>query len=90
MIQAFHKIAWQLECRTSQVNWFYQIYQILKVVTGKKSAFCLLGSGLLLMKNVFSKYFHASFQMLINHVSLRGLVNADKEFETLRLKGQRL
>jgi hypothetical protein len=90
MIQAFNKIAWQLECPTSQVNWFYQIYQILKVVKRNNSTFCLLGSGLLLMKNVFSKYFHASFQMLINHVSLRGLVNADKEFETLRLKGQRL
>jgi hypothetical protein len=57
-----------------------------------KPIFCLLGSGLLLVKNpgpnatpqmkqrlASAVHFHMSFQMLINHVVLWGLVNPDKQ-----------
>jgi hypothetical protein len=88
-IQAYHKIAWQMECPLLDVD---KLYTILKVMKKNKSIFRLLGSGLLLVKNpgpnatpqmkqrlASAVHFHMSFQMLINHVALRGLVTPDKQ-----------
>ncbi len=89
MIQAYHKIAWQMEWPLSDVD---KLRTILKVMKTNKSIFRLLGSGLLLVENpglnatpqmkqglASAVHFHTSFQMLINHVALRGLVNPDKQ-----------
>jgi hypothetical protein len=96
MIQAYHKIAWQIECPSSDVD---KLYTILKVMKKNKSIFRLLGSGLLLVKNpgpnatpqmkqclASAVHFHTSFQMSINHVALRGLVNPDKQVMIDRLE----
>jgi hypothetical protein len=88
-IQAFRKIAWQMECPSLDVE---KLYTILKVMKKNKLIFWLLGSGLLLVKNpgpnalpqmkqclASAVHFHTSFQMSINHVPLQGLINPDKQ-----------
>jgi hypothetical protein len=95
-IQAYHKIAWQMECPSLDID---KLYMILKVMKKNKSIFRLLGSGLLLVKDprpnatpqmkqclASAVHFHTSFQMLINHVALRGLVNPDKQVTIDRLE----
>jgi hypothetical protein len=97
-IPAYHKIAWQMECPTSDVD---RLYTILKVMKKNKSIFRLLGSGLLLVKNrgpnatpqmkqqlASAVHFHTSFQMLVNHMALWGLVNPDKQVTIDRLEDE--
>jgi hypothetical protein len=97
-IQAIHKIAWHLECPSSKVDRFYMI---LKVMKNNKSIFWLLGMALMLARNPGPDalpvlcmhlaglvHFHIFFQMPINHVALRGLVNPDKEVAILRLEDE--
>jgi hypothetical protein len=97
-IQFFHKIAWHLECPSSKVDWFYTI---LKVMKNNKSIFWLLGMALMLTRNPGPDtmpvlcmhlaglvHFHTSFQVSINHVALRGLVNPGKAVVILRLEDE--
>ncbi len=41
-IQAYYKLAWQLECPTDKAN---RMYKLLKAVKMKKSLYCLLGEA---------------------------------------------
>ncbi len=94
-IQAFQKLVWHLECPSTEVPF---IYWILKVMKKNKSIYKLLGYGVQIMKNVGRDappgtrmemvsyvYWHTAYQMSINHVALRGLVNPDKPVELTRL-----
>jgi hypothetical protein len=94
-IQAFHKLVWHLEYPSTEVPF---IYRILKVMKKNKSIYKLLGYGAHIMKNVgkdappelrmeMASYvcWHTVYQMLINHVALRGLINPDKPVELIRL-----
>ncbi len=89
MIQAYHKIAWQMECPSLDVD---KHCTILKVMKKNKLIFRLLVSSLLLVKNpvpnrppqmkqrlASTVHFHMSFQMSINHIALQGLVDPDKQ-----------
>jgi hypothetical protein len=77
-----------MECPFSDVD---NLYTILKVMKKNRSIFQLLRSVLLLVKNpspnatpqmkqrlASAVNFHTLFQMSINHVALRGLVDSDK------------
>ena len=88
-IQAFHKTAWHLECPRHAVD---TLYTIIKVMKKNKSINKLFGDKALAIKNpgyeaspahkmrlASAVHFHTSFQMSVNHVALRGLVNPDKE-----------
>ena len=94
-IQAFHKLVWHLECPREEVPF---IYRILKVMKKNRSIYKLLGQNVKIMKNVgrdappslkmeLASYvhWHTAYQMSINHVALRGLVNPDKRVELFRL-----
>ncbi len=88
-IQAFHKMAWHLECPCHAVE---SLYTIIKVIKKNKSINKLFGDKALAIKNpgyeallahkmrlASAVHFHTSFQMSVNHVALRGLVNPNKE-----------
>jgi hypothetical protein len=88
-IQAFHKTAWHLECPCYAVD---KLYTIIKVMKKNRSINKLFGDKALAIKNpgyeaspahkmrlASAVHFHTSFQMSVNHVALRGLVNPDKE-----------
>jgi hypothetical protein len=88
-IQAFQKMAWHLECPRHAVK---SLYTIIKVMKKNKPINKLFGDKGLAIKNPGYKaspahkmrlasavHFHTSFQMSVNHVALRGLVNPDKE-----------
>ncbi len=90
-IQAFHKIAWHLECPREAVDRFYTL---IKVMKKNKTLYHLLGYSITVTKDpgpdtlpgmrtklAQAVHWHTSFQMLINHVPLRGLVNLDKVVE---------
>lgn len=92
-IQAYHKLAWQLECPTDEAD---HLYKLLKAT--KTSLYCLLGESTTILrapgptalpemkkKLATAVNFHTSFQMCINHVPLRGLVDPDKEVELVRI-----
>ena len=94
-IQAFHKLVWHLECPREEVPF---IYRILKVMKKNRSIYKLLGQNVKIMKNVgrdappslkmelaLYVHWHTAYQMSINHVALRGLVNPDKRVELFRL-----
>ncbi len=98
-IQAFHKIAWHLECPWDQVDFFYTL---IKVMKKNKSLYPLLGYSItvtkkpgpdalpgLRMKLAQVVHWHTSFQMLINHAPLRGLVDPDKLVELHRMKDKK-
>ncbi len=78
-----------------------KLYTLLKVIMKKNHLiFRLLYSGLLVVKNpgpnaspqmkqrLASAVHHTLFEMTINNVSLRGLVNPDKEVEISRLEDE--
>jgi hypothetical protein len=88
-IQAFHKMAWHLECPRHAVE---SLYTIIKVMKKNKSINKLFGDKALAIKNpgfeaspahkmclASAVHFHTSFQMSVNHVALCGLVNPNKE-----------
>ncbi len=90
-IQAFHKIAWHLECPWEAVDRFYTL---IKVMKKNKTLYRLLGYSVTVTKNpgpdalpgmktklVQAVHWYTSFQMLINHMPLWGLVNPDKVVE---------
>jgi hypothetical protein len=90
-IQAFHKIAWHLECPQEAVDRFYIL---IKVMKKNKTLYRLLGYCVTVMKNpgpdaspgmrtklAQAVHRHTSFQMSINHVQLQGLVDPDKVVE---------
>ncbi len=90
-IQAFHKLVWHLECPREEVSF---IYCILKVMKTNQSIYKLLGQNVKIMKNVgrdappglrmeLASYvhWHATYQMSINSVALRSLVNPNKRVE---------
>ncbi len=90
-IQAFHKIAWHLECPREAVDRFYTLIKIMKK---NKTLYCLLGYSITITKNpgpdaspgmrtklAQTIHWHTSFQMSINHAPLQGLVNSDKVVE---------
>jgi len=94
-IPALHKLVWHLECPREEVPF---IYRILKVMEKNRSIHKLLGQNVKIMKNVgrdappslkmeLASYvhWHTAYQMSINHVVLRGLVNPDKRVELFRL-----
>ena len=94
-IPALHKLVWHLECPRKEVPF---IYRILKVMEKNRSIHKLLGQNVKIMKNVgrdappslkmeLASYvhWHTAYQMSINHVVLRGLVNPDKRVELFRL-----
>ena len=94
-IQVFHKLVWHLECPREEVDF---IYRILKVMKKNKAIYKLLGQNVKIMKNVgrdappnirmeLASYvhWHTAYQMSINNVALRGLVNPDKRVELFRL-----
>jgi hypothetical protein len=87
-IHPYHKMAWHLEAPCPEVDW---LYTILKVMKKKRSINKLFGNKALVIKNpgfdvspthkmhlAGTVHFHTSFQMSVNHVALRGLVNPDK------------
>jgi hypothetical protein len=87
-IQAYHKLAWHLECPTKEEDC---VYKLLKAMKTNKTLYCLLAEsatilcapGLLagaeLRKMLATAVnFHTSFQMCIIHVPLHGLVDPDK------------
>ena len=95
-IQAFHKLVWHLEYPREEVGF---IYRILKVMKKNRSIYKLLGQNVKIMKNVgrdappnlrmeLASYvhWHTAYQMSINSVALRGLVNPDKRVELFRLE----
>jgi hypothetical protein len=95
-IQAFHKLVWHLECPREEVGF---IYCILKVMKKNRSIYKLLGQNVKIMKNVgcdappslkmeLASYvhWHTAYQMSINSIALRGLVNPDKWVELFRLE----
>ena len=94
-IQAFHKLVWHLECPREEVPF---IYRIIKVMKKNRSIYKLLGQNVKIMKNIgrdappslkmeLASYvhWHTAYQMSINSVALRGLVNPDKRVELFRL-----
>jgi len=94
-MQVFHKLVWHLECPWEEVGF---IYRILKVMKKNRSIYKLLGQNVKIMKNVgrdappslkmeLASYvhWHTAYQMSINNVALRGLVNPDKRVELFRL-----
>ncbi len=95
-IQAFHKLVWHLECLREEVSF---IYPILKVMKKNQSIYKLLGQNVKIMKNVSRDappslrmelasyvHWHTAYQMSINSVALRGLVNPDKQVKLFRLE----
>ncbi len=97
-IQAFHKIAWHLECPWDQVDFFYTL---IKVMEKNKSLYHLLGYSVTVTKNpgpdaspgmrmklVQVVHWRTSFQMSINHLPLRGLVDPDKLVELHRMEDE--
>jgi len=94
-IQAFHKLVWHLECPREEVPF---IYRIIKVMKKNRSIYKLLGQNVKIMKNIgrdappslkmeLASYvhWHTAYQMSINSVALRGLVNPDKRVKLFRL-----
>jgi hypothetical protein len=94
-MQAFHKLVWHLECSSAEVPFIYQIFKVMKK---NKSIYKLLGYGVRIMKNVGSDaspglrmemasyvHWHMAYQMSINHVALRGLINPNKPVELTQL-----
>ncbi len=90
-IQAFHKIAWHLECPQEAVDRFYTL---IKVMKKNKTLYRLLGYSVTVTKNpgpdalpglrtklAQAVHWHTSFQMSINHAPLQGLVDPDKVVE---------
>ncbi len=88
-IQAYHKTAWHLECPQQEVD---HLYTILKVMKKNESINKLFEEKALVIKNpgfealpahkmclASAVHFHTSFQMSVNHVALRSLVNPNKE-----------
>ncbi len=101
-IQAFHKIAWHLECPRDQVDFFYTLFKAMKK---NKSLYPLLDYSITVTKKpgpdaspgMRTKlaqvvHWHTSFQMSINHAPLRGLVDPDKlvELHAWRTRGKTL
>ncbi len=97
-IQAFHKIAWHLECPQEAADRFYTL---IKVMKKNKTLYCILGYSVTVTKNpgpnalpgmrtklAQAVHWHTSFQMLINHVPLQGLVNPDKVMELHRVENK--
>jgi hypothetical protein len=97
-IQAFHKIAWHLECPREEVEMFYTL---IKVMKKNKSLYRLLGYSVTVTKNPGSDallgmraklaqavHWHTSFQMSVNHIPLRGMVNPDKPVELHRMEDE--
>jgi hypothetical protein len=95
-IQAYHKLAWQLECPTDEAD---QMYKLLKAIKTNRSLYCLLGKAATVVqaprptalpkmkkKMAAAIVFHTSFQMCINHVPLWGLVDPDKEVKLIRIE----
>ncbi len=79
-IQAFHKIAWHLECPREAVDRFYTL---IKVMKKNKTLYPLLGYSVMVTKNpgpnalpgmrtklAQAVHWHTLFQMSINHVQL--------------------
>jgi hypothetical protein len=90
-IQAYHKLAWHLECPTKEAN---HMYKLLKAMKTNKTLYRLLGESATILcapgpsagpelrkKLATAVNFHTSFQMCINHVPLHGLVDPDKAVE---------
>ncbi len=78
----------------SQVGSSDRFYTLIKVMKKKKTLYCLLGYSVTVIKNpgpdalpgmrtklAQAVHSHTSFQMSINHVPLKGLVNPDKVVE---------
>jgi hypothetical protein len=95
-IQAYHKLAWQLECPTDEGD---HLYKLLKAMKTNKSLYPLLGELTTILrapeptatpemkkKLATAINFHSSFQMCINHIPLWGLVDLDKEIELVRIE----
>ncbi len=95
-IQAYHKLAWQLERPTNEAD---HLYQLLKAMKTNKSLYPLLGELTTILctpgptatpemkkKLATAINFHTSFQMCINHIPLWGLVDPGKEVELVRIK----
>lgn len=74
------------------------LYKLLKAIKPNKSFYRLLGESTMILralgpaaspemkkKLATAVNFHTSFQMCINHVPLRGLVESDKEIELVRI-----
>ncbi len=87
-IQAYHKLAWHLECLTEEAD---RMYKLLKAMKTNKMLYCLFGESVTIFcapgpsagpelrkKLATAVNFHTSFQICINHVPLRGLVDPDK------------
>jgi hypothetical protein len=90
-IQAYHKLAWHLECPTEEAD---RMYRLLKAMKSNKTLYRLLGDSATILrmpvllagaelkkKLVTAINFHTSFQMCINHLPLHGLVDPDKAVE---------
>jgi hypothetical protein len=88
-IQPYHKMAWHLEGPCHKVDC---LYTILKVMKKNMSINKISGNKVLVIKNLGfdaslthkmcltnAVHSHTYFQMSVNHVALRGLVNPDKE-----------
>ncbi len=97
-IQAYHKLAWHLECPTEEAD---RVYKLLKAIKTNKTLYRLLGesatilcmpgpsAGAELRKMLATAVnFHTSFQMCIDHVPLRGLVDLDKAFKLVCIKDE--
>ena len=97
-IQAYHKLAWHLECPSNEAD---RVYKLLKAMKSNKSLYRILGDAATILrapgpnasedmrkKLATAVSFHTAFQMSINHVPLRGLLDPDKEAELIRVEDE--
>jgi hypothetical protein len=97
-IQAYHKLAWQLECPTDEADC---IYKLLKAMKTNKSIYRVLGDSAIILRAPGPKAsedmkkqlgmavaFHTAFQMSINFVMLRGFLDPDKAVEVNRIEDE--
>ena len=97
-IQAYHKLAWQLECPTEEAD---RIYKLLKAMKTNKSIYRVLGDSATILRAPGPKAsedmkkqlgmavaFHTAFQMSINFVILRGFLDPDKAVEVNRIEDE--
>ncbi len=95
-IQAYHKLAWQLECPSDEAD---RVYKLLKAMKSNKSLYRILEDTATILrapgpnaseemrkKLAMAVSFHTAFQMSINHVPLRGLLDPDKEVKLTRVE----
>ncbi len=85
----YHKLAWHLECPRDEAD---HLYKLLEAMKTNKSLYRIMEEATTILRTpgpnaskdmrkklAMAVSFHTSFQMSINHVPLRGLIDPDKE-----------